>query len=367
MTQCVAKLAAAFALAAALAAGNAAAAGSRTLSDMNSRTVTVPETIRKVVPLSGALRFLVYMQSLDLVSGMERIEQRHTAAGRLYGLATRDLARKLPIVGEGGPGKLPDFERIIELGPDVIIVMGLDSSQIANIEQKTGIPVFSLNYGAPGVLDVQSTRTALGLLGQLLGRSGRSAQLIAEMDRLEADFARRTAGLETEDRQTAYVGAVSLKGVQGITSTDAAYAPLAWAGGKNVAAESGKSGHLFIDPEQLLAWNPAILFLDAASLTTIQEDSRKRADFYQRLQAVQKNQVYLVMPYNAYHTNIEIAYADTYFIGKTLYPYRFQDVDPAAKADEIFQAFIGLRGYEALKKEYGGFRQMEFGAQHGFR
>ncbi len=111
---------------------------------MNNRTVTVPETIRKVVPFGGTLRFRIYI-SIDLVIGMERVEQRHTAAGRLYGLATRELTRKLPIVGEGGQGKLPDFERIIELGPDVPIVMGLDSSQIANIEQKTGIPVFLLN------------------------------------------------------------------------------------------------------------------------------------------------------------------------------------------------------------------------------
>ena len=77
--------------------------------------------------------------------------------------------------------------------------------------------------------------------------------------------------------------------------------------------------------------------------------------------AVQKQHIYLLMPYNLYHTNIEIAYADAYFIGKTLYPDRFEEIEPASKADEIFQAFIGMEAYAALAKEYGGFQQLVLG------
>ncbi|WP_339134343.1 MAG: iron ABC transporter substrate-binding protein [Candidatus Electrothrix sp. GW3-4] len=339
-----------------------AGAETRTLTDMNGRKVTVPEQIRSVVPLGGALRFLIYMQSLDLVKGMERIEQDRLVAGRLYGLATVDLAQKLPVIGEGGAGgRLPNFERIIEIWPDVIIGMGMDSSQVENIQQKTGIPVYALNYGEPGILDVQSVRTALTHLGKLLGRSDRSTQLITAIDQFQADLARRTAGIPESEQQTAYIGAISYRGAQGIVSTEAAYAPLVWAGGKNVAAAINRPGHIFIDPEQVLAWNPEVMFLDAGGLETVEQDYAKNPAFYQELKAAQKQQVYLVMPYNLYHTNIEIAYADAYFIGKTLYPERFQDIEPASKADEIFQAFIGMKGYKALEKEYGGFKQMTLG------
>lgn len=339
-----------------------AAAGSRTLTDMNGRTVTVPEKIRTVVPLGSALRFLVYMQSLDLVKGMERIEQRRIVAGRLYGLATVDIAPKLPIIGEGGAGgRLPNFEKVIEVWPDVIITMGQDKAQVENIQEKTGIPVYSLNYGEPGILDVQSVRTALTHLGKLLGRSERSTQLIATIDQLQADLAQRTAEIPENEQRAAYIGAISYRGSHGITSTEAAYAPLAWAGGKNVATAINRPGHVFIDPEQILAWNPEIIFLDAGGLETVQQDYQKKTAFYRQLQAVQKQQVYLVMPYNLYHTNIEITYADAYFIGKTLYPDRFQDIEPATKADEIFQAFIGMKGYAALEKEYGGFKQLKLG------
>jgi len=46
-------------------------------------------------------------------------------------------------------------------------------------------------------------------------------------------------------------------------------------------------------------------------------------------------------PYNSYNTNYETVLADAYFIGKTLYPDRFADVDPVEKADEIYTFFVG--------------------------
>jgi iron complex transport system substrate-binding protein len=71
--------------------------------------------------------------------------------------------------------------------------------------------------------------------------------------------------------------------------------------------------------------------------------------------------VFLVLPYNYYHTNIEIALADAYFIGKILYPQRFADIEPAAKADAIFRFFIGQSAYRQLSEEYHGFVRLEAG------
>jgi iron complex transport system substrate-binding protein len=332
----------------------------RTLTDMAGRTVTVPREIKSVVPLSGALRFMVYLQSLDLVAGMENVEGRWTSPGRLYGLATREKAAELPVIGEGGPGRLPDFERVIALWPDVIISMGMDIDQVETIQSKTGRPVFVLNYGLPGVLVPAEAKLALGLLGELLGREQRAEQLLAFMDHLDADLVARTGDIPADQRPTVYVGAISHKGTQGITSTAATYAPLAWAGGRNVAAEAGPTGHIFIDPEMLLWWEPEVMFIDAGSLAKVAEDYRRNPRFYHKIGAVREGRVFSLMPYNFYHTNIEIAYADAYFIGRTLYPGRFRDIDPAAKADKIFLNFIGLAAYSDLAAELHGFGQVFF-------
>lgn len=330
------------------------------VTDMAGRKLLVPREIKKIVPLGAATRFIVYMQSLDLVAGMEAMETKWTTAGRPYGLVTFAKAKTLPVIGEGGPGKLPDFEKILTVWPDIILAMGMDIAQVETIQQKTGIPVFFLSYGTPGTIDIGTIKDAFRTLGQLLNRKDRAEKLIATMDSLEKDLANRTKTIPNSTRSRAYVGAISYMGVQPITSTESFFVPLAWAGGHNVVDEVGHTGHFFIDPEKLLAWNPDNIFIDAGGLEKVADDYRKNPEFYHRLKAVQQEHVFLIMPYNNYHTNIEIALADAYFIGKSIYPQAFQDIDPATKADEIFSSFIGLPAYTQLSKEYHGFSQVRF-------
>ncbi|MEM2602047.1 MAG: iron ABC transporter substrate-binding protein, partial [Candidatus Bathyarchaeia archaeon] len=76
---------------------------------------------------------------------------------------------------------------------------------------------------------------------------------------------------------------------------------------------------------------------------------------YYRLKAFKIGNVYGILPYNYYHTNVAVALADAYYMGKVLYPDRFGDVDPELKADEIFMAFLGKPLYRQYKEAYGGF------------
>lgn len=341
------------------AAGYAATA---TVTDMAGRSLRVPAEIKKVVPLGAAARYLVYLQSLDLVAGMEAIETKPATAGRPYSLVSAERAQQLPVIGEGGPGRLPDFEKIIAVWPDVILAMGMDPAQVENIQQKTGIPVFVLSYGASGTIDMATVKQAIETLGHLLQRDERARRLIAYLEAMENDLASRTAAIANSDRSRSYVGAVSYMGLQPITSTEAHFLPLAWAGGRNVAGEIGRAGHCFIDPEQLLVWNPADIFIDAAGLGKVAEGYRRDPAYFQRLEAVKNGRVFLIMPFNNYHSNIEIALADAWFIGKSLYPEHFADIDPAGKADEIFSFFLGIPAYAALKQEFRGFGRIGFGS-----
>ncbi len=330
------------------------------VTDMAGRILQIPAEIKKVVPLGAATRYMVYLQSLDLVAGMEAIETRWSTAGRPYGLATFKKAGTLPVIGEGGPGRLPDFEKIVNVWPDLILAMGIDIAQVETIQQKTGIPVFVLSYGVPGAIDMVTVKKALQTLGHLLRRDDRAARLIGFINSQEKDLAGRTANVTANTSPRTYVGAISYKGIQPITSTESFFVPLTWAGAHNVANEVGLMGHFFIDPEKLLVWNPDCIFIDAGGLEKVVEGYRKDPEFYHRLKAVKEGRVFLIMPYNNYHTNIEIALADAWFIGKSLYPDAFDDIDPEVKADEIFSFFIGIKAYAALKKDYHGFGRIRF-------
>lgn len=62
---------------------------------------------------------------------------------------------------------------------------------------------------------------------------------------------------------------------------------------------------------------------------------------YRTLTAVNEGRVYGLLPYNWYTQNYGSILANAYFIGKLLYPDRFADVDPAAKANEIYTFLVG--------------------------
>jgi len=329
------------------------------ITDAAGRKVTLPTSVKRIIPLGGTLRFVTYLQGLDTVVGIEAMEKKGPEAARLYGLAVADKVKKLPVVSEGGPGgKLPDFEQIIAVRPDLIIAVGLDKSQLETIQQKTGIPALSLNSGAMTALDLKKTRESITLLGHIIDRGPRAATLIAFIDQLETDLDRRTAS--RSERPKVYVGAVGFKGRHGITSTEAAYAPLAWVHGSNVADALKQPGHAFIDQEKLLLWNPDVIFLDAGGMEMVRSDALRNPAFYEMLKAVNDGRVYVMPPYNFYHTNIETALANGYFIGKTLYPDAFTDIDPKTKADEIFDFFIGIKAYDRLQKEFHGYARVSF-------
>lgn len=332
--------------------------------DEAGRRVVVPTEVKRIVALGGALRLVTYLQAVDMVVGVEALETKPLEAGRLYGLAVADRVRDLPVIGEGGAGgKLPDFERVIAVHPDLIVAVGLDGGQVNTIQDKTGVPVVSVGSGAMGTLDLKRTRDSLTLLGRLLGRVERARELSVRIDSLERDLRARTAG--RAERRTAYVGAIGYRGRHGITSTDARYAPLAWVNGHNVAdaveQSDRQSGHVFIDQEQLLLWNPDVIFLDGSGIGKVREDYARNPAFYGMLAAVRNGCVWLMPPHNLYHTNIETALANAYFLGKILDPEAFVDIEPAVKADAIFELFIGVKAYDRLRQEYGGYGRVSFG------
>jgi iron complex transport system substrate-binding protein len=54
--------------------------------------------------------------------------------------------------------------------------------------------------------------------------------------------------------------------------------------------------------------------------------------------------------------------ANSYYIGKVLYPDRFADVDPEQKADEIYTMFVGKPVLSDINKNYKnlGFAKITF-------
>lgn len=335
-----------------------------TIKDMAGRQVVIPDKVQRIVALSSTLRFVVYLKGIDKVAGIEAAEKKEiNNAGRPYMATLRGRAEKIPIVGEGGAGRLPDFEKLIAISPQVIFTTSVDPAQADMIQQKTNIPVVVVSYGGVGVVDIEAVIGSLNLMGRIIGAEKRANELRDYIRTTLKDLMKRTETISSNKKTNVYVGGVSYRGAHGITSTQAFYPPLEWINAKNIANYIQKQGPVFIDREQLLLWNPDILFIDTNSFNLIYDDYKKDPFFYSKLKAIQTGHVYSTLPYNNYFTNIELAFCNAYFMGKILYPERFKDIVPARKSDDIINFFIGILLYKEIKDQLKGFGRVTISAE----
>ena len=334
------------------------------ITDLVGREVEIAVPVQKVVAIGpGALRLVTYAEGASMVVGIEEIEKKLTP-GKSYMLAYPDL-KKLPSIGQGGPDTAPNEESLLGVHPDVIFVCTLvDKEKAGQLQAKTGIPVVVLSYGSVTSAITsfnENLYRSLNIIGTIIGKEKRAEDVVAYLKQNEKDLAERTKGVPAGEKAKVYVGAVSSKGAHGIEYTQAKYPPLVFIGAKNVVDEIGKSGSLQIDKEKLIRWDPDILFIDAGGYALVTEDYKKNPAFYQSLNAVKKGQVYSQIPYNNYTTNIETAFADSYYAGKIIFPQQFQDIDPIKKSDEIYQFLLGKPLYAEMVRDYGGFKKLELG------
>ncbi|MDI9395948.1 MAG: iron ABC transporter substrate-binding protein [Euryarchaeota archaeon] len=333
------------------------------ITDGFGRNVAIPKNVESVVCSgSGSLRYLVYLQAQDLVVGVDSIEKRESEIeGRPYALANPQL-KDYPLIGEFR-GK-DDPEKIISIKPQVVLKVGssgnpsaTNAAEADTLQEKTGIPVVSFPYGSLKNEEQKAEMYgSLRVMGKTVGKEARAEEVINYIDATMEDLKKRTADIPEAERKTVYVGGVSMAGAHGIISTEPAYPPFLWVNANNVAGESGTS-HADIAKEALVDWDPEFLFIDIGTIQLGNEGAigeLKNDKALAGLSAIKNKKVYGVIPYNYYNTNFESVLANAYFVGKVLYPDRFEDIDPEAKADEIYTFFIGKPVFSDLNGQYNG-------------
>lgn len=328
------------------------------VTDLVGREVSLTKlAAEKVVAIGpGALRLYCYVNGIDKVVGVEQIE-KDTPTGRPYLLAYPALT-DLPVIGPGGPNNAPDPEKILAVKPDVIFsTYNTEKAALDELQTKTGIPVVALSYGKVSTFDPQVNQS-LELIGKITGQEEKAEEVIAFIKGCQQDLNERTKDVPDSEKPSVYIGALSSRGTHGIESTQSKYSLFQAINAKNVADGIDKAGSIMIDKEKLIDWDPDIIFIDLSGYPLVQEDYGKNPKFYKTLTAVQKGELYSQMPYNFYTTNIDTAITNAYYLGKVLYPEQFKDIDPAEKADEIYESLLGKKVYAQMEKDFGGFKKL---------
>lgn len=271
-----------------------------------------------------------------------------------------DYLKDLPVVGEGGSGGYTPYEEeIVNVNPDVILC-GYSQEDAENLQEKTGIPVVIINGGT---LFGDDYNESLEIIGEVCNKQERCQEVIDYIKEIKEELNSKTATVADADKPIVYTGAVSFKGGHGIEGTYTNFPPFTTLNAIDIFEDSeSTSTGVTIEKEKILAADPDIIFLDPNNLSLINEDYAANQDFYESLKAVQNGELYTMLGYNYYYTNIEIALADCYYAASIIYPDAFSDIDPVEKANAIFKFFLGSDTYYAELSDAGlGFGKLTLG------
>ena len=342
-----------------------------TITDSYGREVMIPSDIDSIVCSSGGTctRYITYMESSDLLIGIESGEEENET-NRPYVLVNPQFA-DLPVVSTKSDGA--NLEQIMVLDPDVIFTAGYsvtnESGETASpadvMQTKTGIPVVAFSSGSfQDEEHLDQMFAGFRIIGKALGKEERAEELIQYIEDSKADLIERTADIPKSEIKTAFIGGLSHSGAHGLMSTSSQYVPFEWCNVANIAATDTDIYSSDFSKEALIYADPDYIFIDAGTLNVEDEiggfeDIKSTA--FSELKAVKNGDVYATLPYNSRATNYATVLADAYYIGKTVYPEKFKDIDAGDKADEIYTMFVGEPVFDRLNEicNNQGFKKLD--------
>ena len=339
-------------------AASSSAAVTKTVVDAYGRSVEVPKDAKTAATVGSGARFVVYAGAQDKLIAVTEMETT-PAMNRPYAIAYKDLFANLPSTSNGNHLLETNVneEQLMDLNPDVII-SSRSAEECDALQNDTRIPVIGITY--QNQLFTDNVYNSITCVGEALGTEDHANEVVDKLKEWDADLKARTADIADADKPSVYVGAVNYKGAKSFTGTYANYAPLVELNAKNVADETGQKAAVDVDLEQIGNWDPDYMFLNAGNMDLMKTDHANNQAFFDGLKAFQQGNLYTQPFFNFNGTNIDTGICDTYFIGATIYPDKFADVDLKAKYSEIYTTLLGVDFYQVMQQNGMDFKSILF-------
>ncbi len=339
------------------------ATGTVDIVDMAGRTVTIPATVKTIAtPNVDAYRILLQLGAEDMLVGVpsSMYGSKYSEVDTIEVVAWPEV-KNLEQVGGGPPGTEINVEALMALKPDVIISWsygksGTSAEQAANdLQTKSGIPVICLNNISSDDTNMAGIEKAYQLVGTVAGKTDEAEALLAYYQEEVKKVTAITDAIPEDQRKTAYMASTS-----GLLKANTSYLPMKQLGVINVAKDAGSNG-TEVAKEQLIAWDPEIIFIHTPSKSYSFDMAAVVSDpTINTIQAI-KNQNYYHVKGTYMGWDIATGLVDLVYMAKATYPEQFKNVDVEKKGDEILAKFYRMDGLYQRLIDNNGFT--EFNAQ----
>ena len=344
---------------------------SKVIGDITGNKVVVPKNVTRIASVgSGALRMLTYAGVQDRLVG---IESKETVADKdlikkPYAYVNREAFRKLgeegKIFGTGSFDPATNVEALVSLNPQVVFASAFmapkNMEKLDNMSKSTGIPVVKIKIDTEITTSVarQQIRDSFRIIGEVCNVKERCDAVVKKIDDTFADLDNRTKNIDS--KQSCYVGAISLKGKHGLNFTYFNFPCLEAINTKSILSEKypNETGGKDISFEEIVSGNPDNIFVDISNMDEIKKTLPTK-EIMGSVSAIKNNKVHTIISYNYYSTNIEYAFANSYYMGKILYPEQFADINIEDKINELTTFFDGVALYDTMKSFGLEFKQVD--------
>ena len=156
----------------------------------------------------------------------------------------------------------------------------------------------SVRYRTQAFIDEGFYET-LRLFADVVGAQERCEEVLSFIDACKADLEQRTGDVPEENKPAVYTGAVTFNGRHGFPFTYVNFPPFLAVHANNVADEflesvtgealqtAQESGTAYVgqngfevDLEQILQWDPDIIFLDPSNMDLVNDEYRSNPSFF---------------------------------------------------------------------------------------
>lgn len=317
----------------------------RTVIDQLGRQVTIPDRVNRVVVLQHqTLNLLVQLDTADDVVGVLSSWKKQ------LGPEFERFSPRLATIPMPGDLTQVNLESLLAEHPQVVFVANYAPPEMISQIEKAGIPVVAISLrrdaqSEKGKLNPQMNdeeqaynlglQEGIRLIAKVVNRESQGEALIDYAFKQRETVGARLKDIPVDQRMRVYMANPDLT-----TYGSGKYTGLMMqhAGAINVAATSIK-GYKQVSMEQVLSWNPQVIFVQDRYPDEVTKITRDPA--WQGIDAVKNKRVYLMPEYAkawGYPMPEALAIGELW-MAKQLYPQRFQDIDMNKAANDYYQRF----------------------------
>ncbi|MCL0074158.1 ABC transporter substrate-binding protein, partial [Dehalococcoidia bacterium] len=313
-------------------------AETRIIVDQRGIEVEVPKQIERLVALPKPLPSIIYsiVGSGESVVGMHPIAMVAVERSILAKMAPEMLKAEIGFVTTGWEVSL---EELLKLNPDVVLQWSHVPESVEAME-RAGLPVIVIEVRTGHSQD--NFEEWLRIVGELFGKEERAAELAGMQREIISEIMTRVAEIEQADRPRTLLLFRLENGLVKTVGGD--FHHNFWieeSGGINVARDL--SGRKNVDKEQILEWNPEVIFISNFTDIMPQDilENRIPGQDWSHIDAVINGRVYKI-PEGVYRwepPNAERALLFKWAAQK-YFPEVFADLDMQQIVREFYREFF---------------------------